>query len=295
MNENTIGKKIRLNEYNLTYGKQEKILNVVCFYKYKKDNNLYTICCEDSNIPYGIINYGSAHQKGNTLILIGLKEPKEDMIKELLFKIDKEEELDNFVIQDLKDIEMIELISPNKFEIKKEVLESIIDKTIPKPIKEEIKSIQKKKKKPTLIIVLIILFIISAFFCLFILNEKHIQDSTIKSIICKKEYNSTELEAKVIEDNTYNFNQNDKLKYINKSTTYKFYQEEEYLEFVNKGLYYSYIPEENGGFSLDNDTYSLIIIEKEETNEDYFLPTEYEEVLSYYKGKDYNCKEEAKE
>jgi len=68
MNEKVFGKKIKLNDFNMTYGKQEKLLNVMCLFKYKKDNNMYAIYCDDSSIPYGIINYGTAHLKENTLI-----------------------------------------------------------------------------------------------------------------------------------------------------------------------------------------------------------------------------------
>jgi len=299
MNEKVFGKKIKLNDFNMTYGKQEKLLNVMCLFKYKKDNNMYAIYCDDSSIPYGIINYGTAHLKENTLILIGSKDPNQEMIKEILFKIENQEELENFEIQDLNTVESIEVVSPNKFEIKKEVLKNVVDKTMPKPIEKEKITEPKKKKNKLLPILLIIIVLIAAFYFMF-LKDTEPKENIVKTFTCTKEYESNELEAKVIEDNTYNFNQNDILQHINKSTTYKFYKEEEYLDFINKGLFYSYIPEEyiektsednSLGYRLENDTYSLIVIEKEDTTKDYFLPTEYEEVLSYYKENGYSCTE----
>ena len=299
MNEKVIGKKIKLNDFNMTYGKQEKLLNVICLFKYKKDNNIYAIYCDDSSIPYGIIYYGSAHIKGNTLIVIGSKVPNQEMLKEILFKINNNEQLENFEILELSQINLIEIVSPNKFEIKKEILQNLIDKTMPKPIVPE-KKTQKKNKKPQILPILLILIVLTASLYFFIFKDNTPKENIVKSFICKKEYQSNELEAKVIEDNTYNFNQNDILQYINKSTTYKFYKEEEYYDFINKGIFYSYIPEEyinknpednSLGYRIDNDTYSLIIIEKEDTTKDYFLPTEYEEVLSHYKEKGYSCTE----
>lgn len=295
MNDNFFGKKVRLNDYNFTYGKKEVELNIMCFFKYTKDNNLYAVCCEDSNIPYGIMNYGTAHLKGNSLIIIGCKEPLPEMIKELLFKIYNQESLEGFEIRDLSSIEMIELVSPNKFELKKEVLEGVVAKTIPKPVVVETTTIQPKKNKKTVPLILILLIMVGGIFGFLFLNSDNDEDNTVRSIMCKKEYNGVDIEAVVIEDNTYNFNGNDILEYINKSTTYKFYSEDDYLDFVNKGLYYSYIPSDNGGFTLDDENFSLIIIEKEEIVGDYFLPTEYEEVLSYYKNNQYVCSEQLEE
>lgn len=289
MNEKLIGKRVKLSELDMSYGAQEKNVNIICFYKYSKDNNLYVICCEDSNVPYGIINYGSAHIKGDTLIVIGNKDPNQEMIKELVFKLHNQENLDMFLVQDLSAVNKIELVSPNKFEIKKEVLESVIDKTIPKPVvAEQTKSTKKKSKTlPILLILLVILLGGGYFFFFYGAND---EPGVVKEISCQKEYPSDELEASIIEDNTYNFNQEDTLEFINKSTTYKFYSEEEYFDFINKGLFYAYIPDDNG-YTLNDEEYSLIVIEKEEVSSAYNAPTEYEEVLAYYKGKGYSCTE----
>ncbi len=296
MNEKLFGKKLKLNDFNMTYGAKEKNMNVISFFKYLKDNSLYAIYCDDSNISYGIINYGTAHVKGNTLIIIGSKDPKQEMVKEIVFKIHNGEKLDGFAIQDLSAIETMELASPNKFEIKKEVLESLVDKTIPKPvIAEEAESKTPKKKHRFLKFILFLLILAAIVYFFFFYGNQTGQEKTVKSIICTKEYSNTELEATVIEDNTYNFNQSDYLEYINKSTTYRFNSEDDYLEFINKGLFWSYIPEDNEGYTLDEEAYSFTVIEKEDTTEDYFLPTEYEDVLSYYKSDGYSCNEQIEE
>lgn len=296
MNKEIIGKKIKVNDFNMEFGHQAKFVNLICFYKYQKDNNLYAIYCDDTNIPYGIINFGTAHIKGNSLIVIGSKDPNQEMIKEFTYKLSNNETLDNFEIQDITNINAIELVSTNKLEIKKEILASIVDKVIPLPKQTENqdKNSKKKKKSVLLPLLLILIFIcIIAYFFFFKTNEE--KDITTKMIICTRETQSTEIDAKVIEDNTYNFNPNDKLEYINKSTTYKFYNEDDYIDFIDKGLYYTYIPDENGGFTLDDNSHSLKVIEKETIDEDYTLPTDYEESLKYYKEKGYSCTEQAKE
>ena len=296
MNKEIVGKKIKVNDFNMEFGRQAKFVNLICFYKYQKDNNLYAIYCDDTNIPYGIINFGTAHIKGNSLIVIGSKDPDQEMIKEFTYKLSNNETLDNFEIQDITNINAIELVSPNKLEIKKEILASIVDKVIPKPKKVEkpVKNSSKKKKNTLLPLLLVLIFIcIIVYFFVFKTNEE--KDNTTKMIICTRETKSKNLAANVIEDNTYNFNPNDKLEYINKSTTYKFYSEDDYIDFIDKGLYYTYIPDDNGGFTLDDNNYSLKVIEKETIKDNYSLPTDYEKALKYYKEEGYNCTEQAKE
>jgi len=295
VNEKEFGKRVKLTDYTMEYGKKEKFTNILCFFKSPSDNNLYVIVVEDSNIPYGIIQYGSAHIKGNSLILIGSKNPNQEAVKELIYKIYNNEDLTNYEIKSLDEVEAIEIISPNKLEVKKEVVENIMERVMPKPKEEELKERPRKKKKSILPLLLILVVIGLVGYFMFFRNSNDDEEKIVKSIMCTKSYSSNELEALVIEDNTYNFNISDSLEFINKSTTYKFYEEAEYLDFINKGLYYSYIDLDNGGFTLDNDSYSLIVIEKEETETDYFLPTEYEEVLSYYKNQGYSCSEKVEE
>ena len=295
MANNFIGKKIKVNDYEMNYGKKESQSNVLCFFKYLKDNNIYAVCCNDSDIPYGIIQYGSAYLKENTLILIGTKNPNQEMIKELMFKIYNREDLESFEVLDLENVKAIELMSPNKFEIKKEVLSKVVEQTIAPVVVLPKKDAKKKKKGKLFPILIIILVLIVIIFYFFVLGKKESEVKSIQSIVCQKEYDSDELYAKVTEDNTYYFNQNETLEYVNRSTTYQFYEEEDYLDFVNRGLYFSYLSDENTGFTLDDSTYSFVVIERDDVSTDYSLPTEYEEVLSYYKGEDYSCVEEIDE
>ena len=80
------------------------------------------------------------------------------------------------------------------------------------------------------------------------------------------------------------------MEYINKSTTYQFYLEDDYLDFVNRGMYYSYISDD-GGFTLDDANYKFVVIEKEDIGSEYALPREYEGLLSYLKDEGYSCEE----
>ena len=232
MNKEIVGKKIKVNDFNMEFGRQAKFVNLICFYKYQKDNNLYAIYCDDTNIPYGIINFGTAHIKGNSLIVIGSKDPDQEMIKEFTYKLSNNETLDNFEIQDITNINAIELVSPNKLEIKKEILASIVEKVIPKPKKVEksVKNSSKKKKNTLLPLLLVLIFIcIIVYFFFFKTNEE--KDNTTKMIVCTRETKSKDIAANVIEDNTYNFKQNTNIFFAGQITGV-----EGYVESISSGM-----------------------------------------------------------
>ena len=295
MDNKVIGKKLKVSDFNMEFGKQAKMVNLICFYKYTSDNGLYAIYCDDTNIPYGILNYGTAHIKGDSLIVIGSKNPNQEMVKEFAFKLSNNEDISNFIVQDISNINSIELVSPNKIEIKKEVLSSLVDKTISKPVvTKQPKNKNGKKKSNVLLPILIVLIFVSATIYFFFFKTKEEVINVAKSIVCNTEYRSKELEANVIEDNTYNFNQDDKLEYVNKAITYKFDNEDEYLNFFDLGLQYEYVPDKNEGVVQDSENYTFKVITKEVVDDDYFLPTEYEKALKYYKDKGYKCIEQDK-
>ena len=296
---NKMGKKIKVNSFNLEFGKQAQITNVIAFYKYKEDNGLYAICCEDSNIKYGIVNYGSAYIKENTLIIIGLKEPKQEMVQELFFKVNEGKDLtDNFELQPLDSVEFVELVSPNKVELKGEVVEKVINETIELP-QEEIKEKENtkiNKKKSSLPIILILLIIIGVAGYYFFILQNDNSKKIYKSIVCTKNYRDKEYNIEVSEDNKYSFSQNDILEYVDKLSVYKFTDEDEYNDFMESGSYYKYLPEENGGITPDDNNSSFSIVERvDATKADYKLPTGYEEVIKYYKKEGYTCEEKIEE
>ena len=294
---NKMGKKIKVNSFNLEFGKQAQITNVIAFYKYKEDNGLYAICCEDSNIKYGIVNYGSAYIKENTLIIIGLKEPKQEMVQELFFKINEGKDItDNFEVQSLENVEFVELVSPNKVELKGEIVEKVISETIEVPQEEKVEKEKTKtnKKKSSLPLILILLIIIGGASFYFFATQNN--NKVYKSIVCTKTYQDKDYNMEVSEDNKYSFSQEDILEYVDKLSVYKFTDEDEYNDFMEKSLYYNYMPKENGGITPDNDNLSFSIVERvDATKSSYNLPTNYEEVIKYYKREGYTCEEKIEE
>lgn len=287
------GKELKVAEYDLTFGANARIVKVLGLFRYLKNNNLYVIYT-DNNPTQPVINYGSSHIKEDTILSMTPKKEDEEIIKEYIFKVTSGEELKDFEIISLDKIENIELISSNHLEIKKEVLDSLIDKTIPKKETEEEKNIEKnskqKKKKSLAPLLIIVALAIGAYYIYTtIITEK---DNTIKSFTCKKEASNQTINATIATENIYNFNNQDILENIETTQTYTFISTEAYQDFINKGLIYKYMPDENnGGYKTDEENNTMIYVSKIAVDENYTESRAYEEILSQAKNEGFTCEE----
>ena len=289
-----IGKVLKVFTNELTFGKNDRQVNVFGLFKYKKNSTNY-IVYGDVNDQYNIVYYATAHIKGNSILTLDAKKEEDNnAVKEYIFKITNNESMTDYERLSLKDIDTIEIIGFSKIEVKPEVISSLIELTIPKK-KEEQKSLKttKKKKSPlkTVLLILIIACLGGGAY-IFFTNQPD-PNMIVKSITCKINYDHQELEAIVYEEKTFNFNNQDNLENIDTLNSYVFNTTNDYLEFVNKGLYFKYMPgdDEDGGYSLDDENNTYKITTKEKIDEEYAEATAYEEVLTYYKSKGYTCEE----
>lgn len=289
------GKELKVAETNLTFGVSARMVNVFGVFKYKPTNSLYVIYA-DVNTKYNFVDYGSSHVKNNIILSMNCDPKKtEEIIKEYIYKVTNQEELDNFEIISLQDIEEIELISSNKLEIKMEVLNKLVELTIPKKEEKlEEKKEKKKKKSPLKTFLLILIILVIATLASLYLTTKNQEETIAKTITCTTTYDHDQLEYVIVdEEQVFNFNNNDTLSSVDISKLFKFQTEESYLDFINKGLFYRYMPEENteGGWNQDDEAHTFQIITKERVDTAYNKPTSYEDVLPYYKNQGYECTE----
>ena len=154
------GKVLKVVEYNLTFGSSARMVNVFGLIRFKKNNGLYVLYADQNN-QYNVINYGGSHIKGNTILSMSCKKEDEEIIKEYIFKVTNEEELNDFEIISLEPIEGIEIISSNHLELKPDVINILIDKTIPKKevVEEPVKEPKPKKKNPAKILLIFIILL----------------------------------------------------------------------------------------------------------------------------------------
>ena len=288
------GKELKVAEYNLTFGETPRFVNVFSVFRYKKNNNLYLIYT-DIGTNYNIIYYGSSHIKNNSILSMTPKQEDEEIIKEFIFKITSNEALDNFEIIDLSNIEEVEIISSARLEVKPEIITSLTEKTIPKKeVKEEIKQPRPKKKSVASKLLTIIIILAIIFGGIYLYLSIATKTSTVaKTITCTKSAQEKTIKATIEETSTYNFNNKDILENVETVSNYKFNTKEDYEDFIRTGTIYKYMPKDDtdGGFKQDDDKNIFTIITKETIGLDYSKPINYEEVLSYYKGKGYTCDE----
>ena len=289
------GKVLKVKQTSLEFGGHDRFVNVLGCFKYKPNGNIYIIY-SDVDGQYNIVYYGSGHARGNIALCMQCREKsEEEIIKEYIFKTIQKENMDNFEIVSLNDAEGFEIIGSSRLEVKPEVLTGLIDIAMPKPeVKEKVSENRKKTKKNPLkgilMFLVIVIALVGGYYYLFVMSSK---DTVEKNITCVKSYSHDTLVATVEETNKYNFNANDELESIDTTLIYQF-DEANYQEFIMKGTYYKYMPssDNEGGWDKNDTEYTFKVITKKRVDVSYSEPTNYEEVLSYYKVKGYTCTEE---
>ena len=293
------GKELKVAELELKFGGQPRMVDVFGVFRYKPNNGLYVIYV-DVGI-YNYVCYGVSFVKNDSILCMNSNKSEDiEVIKEYIFKVTNGEALDNFEIFSLDSIKEIEIIGSKNFEIKKDVLLSLIDKTTPKKVdnveekKEEVKI--KKKKSPVVTALLFILILVIAgsgyFYYKSIMNNQ----SVSRVIYCVKEYSHDDLDSVSVKDErTFKFNNYDKLSDLDEVMTYKFNSDDVYLDFINKSLYSKYMVENNddtkGDYKIDDENKTFITYARTKIDESYGGSVEYEEILSVSKKDSYTCEE----
>lgn len=293
------GKELKVVEYDLKFGQKPRMVNVFGVFKYKPNNNLYVIYA-DVDTTYSYVSYGSSHVKNDSVLSMSCNKDKdEEIIKEYIFKVTKKEKLDDFEIISLDNISDIEIISSNNLEIKKEVMNKLVELTIPKKKEEKVesKTASKKKKRKSgykiMLLLVLVLILVGLFY--FYTKPKENEDMVAKDFVCTKSYEHDELDGVIVdEEHQYKFNNSDILLEIDSVTLYRFDSEDNYFNFINNSLYYKYMPNGDdtiGGWTPDNENYTFKMIENIEVDEGYDGATNYEEILASSRKAGYTCNE----
>lgn len=289
------GKKLKVTEYNLTFGATDRYVNVFGFFKYKKNGNLYVVYT-DINTKYEIVYYGSSHEKNNNLLSMSCKDEEQEIIKEYIYKTINQESLDDFVVFTLEDITGIEIISSNKLEVQLDVIRKLEELTIEseKEKQEEQKTPNESKKSKKVIKIILILLIIVLFIGggYFFLTTTINSNKIVKTINCTITTNDNKINAVLEQSNTYNFTNNNKLQFTEGINLYKFNEQIDYENFINNGTVFDYMPEYAKNYTPDNDKFTIRYETRREIDSSYQEPTEYEELITYYKNRGYVCSEQ---
>ena len=251
-----IGKKIRINDYKFTYGKEVMYVNVYGAFKSGKSGNKYVIYSyiDDVN-KKNKLYYGSVFVRNNELVVMLSKDTKEDSVKEFTTDILSDKNEDNYEIISLKDIDSIQIIddAPVSFDVD---------------------------------IFLILFIIVVALF--FFINPEVLKGKN-KEYTCTKSYTHEKLPANINEKVELVFTSKNVISTINITSDYVFNDTDYYKEFRDNSYFYQYI-EKGDTYKFDDDNYTYRLFSKIDTSNDYFMPSKLEELLTYYKDKGYSCK-----
>lgn len=289
------GKVLKVKQNNLEFGSRDRYVNILGCFRYKINGNIYVVY-SDVEARYNIIYYGSGHVRMGQVLCMPCRDKgvEEEVIKEYIFKMLQGESIDNFELVSLEGVDNIEIINSTKLEVKPEVLTGLIDIMLPKKVevveeelKEKVAAAPKNRSSiKSILIVFIVAFLLGGYYYLFGMTSK---DTVQKSITCSKKYQHTELNAMVEETNKYNFDIRDMLMSVDTTMMYQF-DETSYQDFIMRGTYYRYMPSDTeGGWSKDDYEYNFTVITKEKVDTSYSEPTNYEDILSYYKSMGYTC------
>lgn len=283
-----IGKVVKISDYKLTYGKEAMNANIYGAFKSVKNGNKYVIYSYVDNVKKGNkVYYGSLFVRNNELVVMLSKDTNEDIIKKFLENVINDGNMDEYEIISLKDINGIQIIDDASVSFDVDI-NTLYDKTIPKVEvvkKEEVKT----EKRFSISYIFFALFII-VLVLFFFVNPEVLVGEEIK-YNCSKNYSHDDLNANVSEEVELIFTSKGKITSINVTTDYVFNDSDEYGDFRDKGYYYQYM-EEGDTYKLDDDSYTYRVFSKIDTVNDYFMPTDKDELISYYNNNNYICKEE---
>lgn len=278
-----IGKKIRVNEYKLTYGQETQFLNIYGVFKNKKTGNKYAIYSYESN--QNILYYGTFFQRNSDAVIMKSKENPKELIKNFIDLILDQKEDKNFEILSLDKIETVQIIDEYQVDFKVDI-NKLDELTIEKPIiKEEV--IEQKKKNISLanIFFTIFLLVIVAFF---IVNPEIIIGKN-KYYSCTKTYFHEKLPATITEEIKLTFSGKGVVTNIEEISNYVFRDADYYTKFKENSYFYQYI-EEGDTYKFVDEEITYRLFSKIDKEKEYFLPTEESELIKYYMQNKYTCK-----
>lgn len=275
-----IGKQIRLNDYKFTYGRETIYLNVYGAFKNKKNGNKYVIYSYDNNRLY----FGSLFIRNKEIIVMIPKEDESEIVKKFTYSILDNKLSDDFEVISLDDIDSIQIIDETLCDFNVD-MSKLYDITIPKP-KVEKEEIKPNKKISIASIFFVLLFVVIILF--FFVNPEVIFGKN-KEYSCTKSYLHDELPASVNEEVVLVFNGKDNINSIDVKTDYVFSDAQYYKDFKDKSYFYDYF-KEGDTYKFEDTTYTYRLFSKIDTNEDYFMPSKLDDLVSYYRNNGYECK-----
>ena len=272
-----IGKVINVGEFELKFGNRQREINAYACFKEKKYNTTIIIF---GFVGDNKVYYGNAHVKKDKIVIMKLNQDKSDLVNTFIDDLLKDD-LKDYEITKLDDIEMVEIISYNNLEIDSDKLKSLDDKTIPKP---EIKNEEEKVSNHKLVIFIVLGLILLGIGSYIFVNRENIFNNK-KDYECIINYNHKELDVKVTEIRSINFI-NNKINKTDIEVDYLFNDSSDYLSFKRNKKEFNYSLYNDGSYKyLDDD--STLKMFYTNYKENTLNKTKLDDDIEYYESKGY--------
>lgn len=277
-----MGKVIKVNDYKFVYGQETIYLNVYAAFKSKMNGNKYVVYSYDKQKLY----YGTAFLKNDELVVMNSRNDISDIIKDFVTLLFNNNYNEKYEIVSLNNINSVQIIDESVCNFDIDIMK-LDDYTMPKvEVVNKIEKARKKKRVSFVSVCIVLLFIVLISF--FFVNPEVIMGKN-REYMCSRNYLHNELPASVNENLMLTFNSKGSILNIDVKSDYVFSDTNYYKEFRDKSYFYNYF-NEGDTYKFDDYNYTYRLFSKIDTEEDYFLPIVEEELISYYKDNNYECK-----
>lgn len=266
------GKVVKKSEYEIKFGSKEQMVNVFICCKSLKNNINYVVFSYASEKETSKLYYGMVHINGSKLVSMEPKPGSEEIIKDLVWKITNKQELKDYEIIDINKADRIEVISFNTLELKPEVINSLVDLTIPKDKSQEDNSNNKSSSTGCIIFIVVLLILGIGGMTLYDVVMKKI--GLGQELICEKKTSDTKINAFINKKIDILYNRIDDFDKITENTSYVFNNADNYNNFKEKGIYYKYLSKstlDENGIKWDDEHYIFVNIAAMTENIEYVV------------------------
>ena len=276
-----IGKTLKVDDYKFTYGQGTAYINIYGVFKYIKNGNKYAVYSyEGSNKLF----YGAFFLRNKEAVIMTSKEDPKEIIEQFVDLLLNEKKDDNFEVVSLEEIESVQVIEEYTMNISIDV-NKLYDLTIPKPLTDDESDEDKKTSSIAGFFFAIFVMVVIAFF---FVNPEVIFGEN-EGYSCTKSYFHSELPASVNEVVSLTFSGKGKIISLDVTADYVFTDFDYYNEFKAKSYYYQYM-KEGDTYKFIDENYTYRLFSETDTVDNFFLPTDESELISYYEGNNYTCK-----
>lgn len=287
-----MGKTLRVVEFDLKFGKDDHMIDVYAVFKEEKRGDVLAIYSDRNDDNKSILHYASVHLKEEGIVFIDIKD-KEETIKEFTWKLLNNKQNEGFKIFNIEKYNKVEIVSSNSILVKPEVIKILYDKTIPKPVKQEIKKEKKKMNSSTKILLTGFSLVFLVILAFLITNKELLMGTGIK-YSCINSYLDTEVGSTKQEIQELTFSVKNELTTRTIITKYKFNDYNEYKEYYNTGTYYNIKPvfmNSQMDYSPDEQNYILSVIEYVTLDKYYNGKSTKDELLEELQNNNYECQD----